>query len=53
MNKKEKYITCPYCNKGVSYYSHPGFRWPCTICDGKGFIKKEEKDGNKEKSKNS
>jgi len=36
-------MKCPYCNNGISYYSHPGFRWPCTICDGTGEMNEKEK----------
>ena len=31
-------MKCPYCNNGVSWYSAPGFHWPCTICDGTGEL---------------
>lgn len=31
-------MKCPYCDNGVSRYSAPGFRWPCTICNGTGEI---------------
>lgn len=31
-------MKCPYCNNGVSWYSEPGFNWPCTICDGTGEL---------------
>jgi len=32
-------MKCPYCNNGVSYYSAPNYRYPCTVCDGSGEIK--------------
>ena len=32
-------MKCPYCNNGISRYTHDGFKWPCTVCDGKGEIK--------------
>ncbi len=35
-------MKCPYCDNGVSRYSAPGFRWPCTICDGTGEITPDE-----------
>ena len=35
-------MKCPYCNDGVSRYSAPGFRWPCTICDGTGEVLSNE-----------
>ena len=37
-------MKCPYCDDGVSRYSHYGFRYPCTICDGTGVLltKKEQ-----------
>lgn len=39
-----EWIECPYCDgSGISRYSHYGFRYPCTICDGKG---KPPKDNN-------
>lgn len=31
-------MKCPYCDNGVSRYSAPGFRWPCTVCDGTGEL---------------
>lgn len=36
-------MKCPYCDDGVSRYSNPGFRWPCTICDGTGEIMPDER----------
>ena len=35
-------MKCPYCDDGVSRYSAPGFRWPCTICEGTGKVLSNE-----------
>lgn len=41
-------MKCPYCDDGVSRYSHYGFRYPCTICDGTGVLPDEKQNEEKE-----